>query len=725
MRECLQLRQMVRVRLRILGISARRRAGGLLLAILFVAAACTPAPIPPVQPTAPTADAWTAIEQTWTKDGHTKQAALDAFATLVAPIPGGNAKHGEVPRNVSGTVALASLLGHYRELDSDQRKAAREAVLGGEAVSLTLSPQRPTGSSRLASWRSEVGASLPSKVTLNDFRRVLRNVVGKFKTWFPNLPIPDDPVIVVSTTEYAAAHFSTAPATYKNGPLDFVTTGPVDVCAIGIQKKGISLAEEVQAGLTPTWVLESALAHELIHCSQFLAGDDVAVWLDDNRRPRWLTEGSANWGGAKYAYELTQTPANQSLPVLADGKPLFGPYWDKYLGKDEDDTNAPPKPLFTRSYDGLGFFAHIENSGADPWSTMFRMYQAVIHSGEIDSAAFLQANQSANFATRWAMGMVRQQQLGPDWETSGPGISEYVPRLETRNVADTQISLSVAAGATDRQEVTFKDRNKKILVLDTFASHVGLYWKGGTSGAQEVIPSSFPPTVRAYCLDPGGCSCPKGQTYSGEYKLISPPVPVVESLLIAFTGGAKPGNVAVEVKPLPCQPETSCSSSLLPRVQSTGAGAPQAIAPAPCSPPTCSVEAQQKVKSIIGEDVEAGRAFSSEGTTGCLWLQTAPVDPDDDFKGGPNGDYVVLGRRAPGPNVDTAQAFKSFASSRGATFCNQGEAESSITCTGVSEGVALAERWFGPGDVLAVQLRVQLRSDPVSLALRVLDEVPR
>lgn len=170
----------------------------------------------------------------------------------------------------------------------------------------------------------------------------------------------------------------------------------------------------------------------------------------------------------------------------------------------------------------------------------------------------------------------------------------------------------------------FEDPEYKVLLVDTGKNYGALYWKGESGGVEEVF-SPKDAGIRAYCLDPGGCTCPINHVFVGDQELREPPIPVVESRLLAFTGGAAESVATIEVSQLPCLP-----------------------------PPTCSETAKTQALAIIGVPIElasigAGK-FSFRGTIGCLWMNTS----------GGIDDYVILGRRAPSYKYSTAAALESF-----------------------------------------------------------------
>jgi hypothetical protein len=131
-----------------------------------------------------------------------------------------------------------------------------------------------------------------------------------------------------------------------------------------------------------------ALIHEVFHCYEAADYPTVAAFQS---APGWLIEGEAEWVGA--------TLAPTELPV-----------WDAYL----TDLGTS---LFARTYDAIGFYAHMTNSGENTWHLLDRMLKA---SGS--AAAY---NLAANKEVRltWASSLARQSGFGKGWQTTGPGIT--------------------------------------------------------------------------------------------------------------------------------------------------------------------------------------------------------------------------------------------------------------------------------------------------------------
>jgi hypothetical protein len=116
------------------------------------------------------------------------------------------------------------------------------------------------------------------------------------------------------------------------------TTGPTASC---------------ETHINPTFTKEDsdyqklALIHEVFHCYEAMDYPTVAAFQS---APAWLIEGEAEWVGA------TLVPTE--LPV-----------WNAYL-------TGLNTSLFARTYDAIGFYAHMTNSGENTWGLLDKMLKA-------------------------------------------------------------------------------------------------------------------------------------------------------------------------------------------------------------------------------------------------------------------------------------------------------------------------------------------------------------
>jgi hypothetical protein len=108
---------------------------------------------------------------------------------------------------------------------------------------------------------------------------------------------------------------------------------------------------EIAAGPHQLGTMRATIAHEVFHCFEAVMAGDETNW---NRKPEphWLIEGAAEWVGSELAHGKD--------PVANDERRRYYEH--------------PEVPLFSRSYDAIGFFDHMQSVGVSPWSKFKTMF---------------------------------------------------------------------------------------------------------------------------------------------------------------------------------------------------------------------------------------------------------------------------------------------------------------------------------------------------------------
>jgi hypothetical protein len=132
--------------------------------------------------------------------------------------------------------------------------------------------------------------------------------------------------------------------------------------------------------------VESAIDHQVFHCFEADEFPTVSAYA---HAPAWLLDGASEWAG-------------DVLDPVAD--PWYGPY-----------LTGVSTPLFQRTYDAVGFFAHMADTGMSPWTRVDPMLRA----GSSEAAYLLGVNRDSQAS--WASSLARQP-FGSGWQTSGPGV---------------------------------------------------------------------------------------------------------------------------------------------------------------------------------------------------------------------------------------------------------------------------------------------------------------
>jgi hypothetical protein len=243
-----------------------------------------------------------------------------------------------------------------------------------------------------------------------------------------------------------------------------------------------------------------ALAHEIFHCFQF--------WVLGNQydairpKPGWLLDGSAEWA----ASEITHAHSSE--------------WWPYYLRK-------PTTQLFTRTYDALGFYAHLTETGTNP----YKVVPAMLTAANNEAAYAVSGATSDRFLDSWASGYFRGDVKGEDWDTTGPGITSDKAK---------PVRVTIARDDTEGQPFEVPAYKNSIYRLQSTAdvlevevtegSHVRI--SDGDTDATVVESGDF-------CLRDGGCTCPSGE--GGD----APAAPLKPSSALAISGGTKGASATV------------------------------------------------------------------------------------------------------------------------------------------------------------------------------------
>jgi hypothetical protein len=461
-------------------MSAKRLVAGTLL-VALVATACSGAAGSPGGGSGATGDApedqtaWERVVTAMDEGPVSLESALGAFVLAIGPLPGVDAPPGERTPIRSGTGALRWVLANWDDLSGAQRDAVDAYLDGGDDASAGAGPV--------------VAAAAPLYLAADEVDEVaLLGLIEQMETKIAanlnrDLGVPIELVLAPQLTQgdawmiadgrdAAGGHF-----------------GKLAKCRIIVLKPGIPIASQVDEQGLASDELTVTIAHEVFHCFE----EAVGTLNQSYQRPRWIVEGLAEWAGA----------------TLAGGPP--NTWWTLWL-------NEPARSLFTRAYDAIGFYAHLEEHGADVWSSIDEMIEA---SDGGDHPAYEKALAAAgdDALTAWGPGYFRDPAAAPLWDQDGPGITidrpPPVPFPSITPGTGTAFTAPVRAGAVyttelDAQVVTAVGAVNGVVRLP--------------DGAELTFPDA---SGTVLCTDPGGCTCEEGtpgaaaifrQTTTGEVR---------------------------------------------------------------------------------------------------------------------------------------------------------------------------------------------------------------
>jgi hypothetical protein len=325
----------------------------------------------------------------------------------------------------------------------------------------------------------------------------------------------------------------------------FKPGGGVDYCTITV-----SVESHRQGLMRPT------MAHEVFHAFEAAMSIDEASW---SQKSDWLTEGAAEW-------------------VARD---ILGAKDPKALEERAFYFNTPSHTLFSRDYDAIGFFDHMQSVGIDVWnrfSTIFaarsdaEAYQAAVGGNQ----EFFETEASVFFhegGWPWAERPAAQPPAGS---------VHFKPKRLAAEPKE-KVRVIVAPYADGAYHLTLSAMTTKLPVLEVLVKK-GYARIRSKPGSSPEVDENISGNIKL-CSDPKGCSCPaEGNNY-----------PKFKEGDLAVTGTST--GALVELVPL-----KRCETLL-------GPHSCEGILPGFTTEPADSLD-------TVAEGVDAGKPFEKHEETG-------------------------------------------------------------------------------------------------------------
>ncbi|MCE7882702.1 MAG: hypothetical protein DYH08_02370 [Actinobacteria bacterium ATB1] len=436
------------------------------------------------------ATAWERVTEAIGVDGHVdKVTALDASALAVMPLPGVETPPGREPL-LSGSGAVRWLLGHWDELDGAQRDAIIEHLGHDPFTAEPSSPAGPTHefSRGGARQRFIAAGDSPGAAPYRQLLDKYLNEIGAKLTPPHTLGIPTR--IVMDSKQLAAGDAYT----FALGPKQ----GHAVECEIHITPQLPKLGSRD---------IEVAVAHEAFHCIQSDIFPTVKDGDDTLGAAPWIVEGQAAWVG-----EVVAGP---------DDGQYAEDWWKAYL-------LTPRTPLTQRTYDAIGFYSHMAETGNDPWKVLVPMLTA----GD-NSVAFQVATSAARdpLLTSWPSGLFRRQAWGSEWDTTGPGIPGSGVRGPVQMLSVSGSGTETLGPSAFANELTEVDTAAEVTVVGTDG-----YARIRDNASLEVVAQPGIEVLLCTRKD-AKCVCPDES---------GPPLtPATSPLEMGSTGGSKSATVTI------------------------------------------------------------------------------------------------------------------------------------------------------------------------------------
>ena len=450
----------------------------------------------------------------------TKEMALEAFSLAIAPLPGVTVPSGPDPQpyeRADGTFAIDWIQPFLDQITPDQKSAVDAALGAPPSTPIVSDSGARSGSFTLADASDYTAdASILSDAKTKELALAGSSATGlKF-----------DYSLIINPTQVDAGE---ALAYTSPGYEKFADNTTKPYCEIHVNPLLVSLSQA-----HPEFT-QASLAHEMWHCIQnaYVGGAKLTA-------PSWIVEGQAEWVG-ETLYAPTAIGAS---------------WWQAYL-------QTPQQSLYSRTYDGVGFYLHLAEEGINPGPVLLPMLTAASN----DTAFQGTGADADKYLDSWSSGLFRDQTLGQDWYATGfsdallaQAQALWPPKQAPK---DPKQQLTIANGDTKPVSAS-KVANTLInlvpsadLVFVKITGHARLH-----TGALDDVGLQD----RVYCTKQDQCACPPGQLWTGPTTVEYMPANMASQL--ALTGGLN-GIKGVVVgasidqfcKPGPSgQPPTPCQS---------------------------------------------------------------------------------------------------------------------------------------------------------------------
>ncbi len=463
-------------------------------------------------PAAAAPSAWQSVLNQIQPDGTvTTATALSAFALAIGPVPGAVKPAGGPDVIFSGTLAVHWVLQHWKDLDAAQHTAVL-TDLGVPTSSnapadyvITPADQAvpPPADPDVPCLTADSGGSAKYRTMLTGVESAVAAKLGR------PLTVAAGTFVSLNTKDLERTDSGQLSLMYTlrcTKPNTDTTSG----CTIHINPA-------TDTGGYSDDMLRSFLIHEVTHC--FLDDKFGAAY---DTMPAWYVEGVPTW----------------TMSVLGVGNDRLSSKWTGYL-------DTPTKPLTQRSYDAVGFFAHLAETGTDPWRIIDPVGTALLSGGS--PAGFAAAGVTPDFLSSWGSGYVQGRYPGKAWTSSGPNLPPYQPALPGGRFGNgATLNLTSPAFAAAAEQV---DVDATVVLVNPGPGTAGRISIGG--GADSTVD-----TGNLFCTM-AQCGCPDGSAGAGTTftHLAS------GQEYVGFSAGAKAGALSLVGMSLPdycAKPPVSC-----------------------------------------------------------------------------------------------------------------------------------------------------------------------
>jgi hypothetical protein len=419
----------------LLQVRGKRATASLALQLAHAADPALRGPVP--------SGAWDKVTDKIRNDGSiSKQAALQAFSIAYGPVPGVTVPRGPPQTIIDGVVAAGWVTRYRNQLTAAQR-AAVDRLLGNQ------DPAK-------ASAHAAVFTGDPNFIQDAELQRLAESFVPVFEARTGHK----------FRLELLVGRTTTELGNTKAGGKAYADA--IDLFRETLTGGKQQYACRIRKGPTPDQAayLDQAMAHEVFHCFQFdIAGAGMVG------KPAWITEGMAEWASL-----MVQPFTPQSL--------------NEYV-----DTSG--RALFSRVYDGSGFWAHAEDMAPG----LFKRLPAVLTEPD-PVEAFQKAVAGGDFFSSWGSSVFRSLPNDPNWGMVSPPISKSnLAQHRPASMTDVTDSQVVYANPWTTAQYKVKTNN------DTPLIHFAIERYGRLDDKRNLTSLGD----KWFCSLPQGCQCPPGE----------------------------------------------------------------------------------------------------------------------------------------------------------------------------------------------------------------------
>jgi hypothetical protein len=254
---------------------------------------------------------------------------------------------------------------------------------------------------------------------------------------------------------------------------------------------------------------EEILAHEVFHCFE----KEIAP--DNHEEADWISEGLDRW------VDLTLFPATHLQAALK----ALTEYYDQ-----------PAKSLFARSYDSVGFWAHVQDVYGDLWQRIQPIVRAGIH-GQNQAAFDAAVSDEASFLASWGSSAFDLPGGDTNWLMQSPFPGRHWPEGSAAGrapeIVDGTSHFELKSYSTAQLQIVPR-ADKPLIEIHLGEAH------GRFGVEQNYVDEAISEKLFCSAGNPAECACPPG-----DEGVIPPVTPLPANPLLGLAAGRLGGGASI------------------------------------------------------------------------------------------------------------------------------------------------------------------------------------